>query len=97
MLRADDGISKRCGTTHRARLTIEHESVSAEQRQDQLREQAFARVATNALGEKDRAALLLRAEGLDSHEIAAATANGATRSTTTRSWRCRSIHAPRSR
>jgi len=51
--------------------TIEHESVTQEQRQDQLREQAFARSAIDALGEKDRAALLLREEGLDYHEIAA--------------------------
>ncbi len=50
--------------------TIEHESVSREQRQDQLREQAFARSAIDALGEKDRTALL-REEGLDYHEIAA--------------------------
>ncbi len=52
-------------------LTIEHESITREQQQDQLREQAFARTAIDALGEKDRAALLLREEGLDYHEIAA--------------------------
>jgi RNA polymerase sigma factor (sigma-70 family) len=45
--------------------------VSQEQQREQLREQAFARSAIDALGEKDRAALLLREEGLDYHEIAA--------------------------
>lgn len=37
-----------------------------------LREQALARSAVDALAERDRMALLLREEGLDYHEIAAA-------------------------
>lgn len=39
---------------------------------DRLREQALARAAVDALAERDRMALLLREEGLDYHEIAAA-------------------------
>jgi len=37
-----------------------------------LREQALARAAVDALAERDRMALLMREEGLDYHEIAAA-------------------------
>lgn len=50
----------------------EHESVTREQLLEQLREEALARSAIDALGERDRSALLLRDEGLDYHEIAAA-------------------------
>jgi RNA polymerase sigma-70 factor, ECF subfamily len=50
----------------------EHESVRTERLADQMREQALARRAVDALAERDRLALLLREEGLDYHEIAAA-------------------------
>ncbi len=44
----------------------------AEATADRLREQALARAAVDALAERDRLALLMREEGLDYHEIAAA-------------------------
>jgi RNA polymerase sigma-70 factor, ECF subfamily len=50
----------------------EPEAVTADRLADQLREQALAREAVDALAERDRMALLLREEGLDYHEIAAA-------------------------
>ena len=50
----------------------EPEAVTTERLADQLREQALAREAVDALAERDRMALLLREEGLDYHEIAAA-------------------------
>lgn len=49
----------------------EPDVLAAERAADALREQALARRAVDALGERDRAALLLREEGLDYHEIAA--------------------------
>lgn len=60
--------------THEATAAGPHEpeSWSAEQLADQLREQALARRAVDALAERDRMALLMREEGLDYHEIAAA-------------------------
>lgn len=45
---------------------------SEEEWQQQVREQLLARRAVDALAERDRTALLLREEGLDYHEIAAA-------------------------
>ncbi len=45
---------------------------TAEATAARLREQALAREAVDALAERDRMALLLREEGLDYHEIAAA-------------------------
>lgn len=39
---------------------------------ERMQEQAFARRAVDALAERDRLALLMREEGLDYHEIAAA-------------------------
>lgn len=44
----------------------------AEATADRVREQALARQAVDALAERDRLALLMREEGLDYHEIAAA-------------------------
>lgn len=44
----------------------------AEATADRVREQALARAAVDALAERDRLALLMREEGLDYHEIAAA-------------------------
>lgn len=44
----------------------------AEATADRVREQALARSAVDALAERDRLALLMRDEGLDYHEIAAA-------------------------
>ena len=44
----------------------------AEATADRVREQALARSAVDALAERDRLALLMREEGLDYHEIAAA-------------------------
>lgn len=44
----------------------------AEATADRVREQALAREAVDALAERDRLALLMREEGLDYHEIAAA-------------------------
>ena len=45
---------------------------SLEERQERAREQAFARRAVDSLAERDRLALLMREEGLDYNEIAAA-------------------------
>lgn len=39
---------------------------------ERIREAALARKAVNGIGERDRIALLMREEGLDYHEIAAA-------------------------
>lgn len=46
--------------------------LDVEQFADRMREQALARQAVDALAERDRMALLMREEGLDYHEIAAA-------------------------
>ena len=55
---------------------IEHESLTVEAADDEAQrrasETALARRAIDALAEKDRLALLMREEGLDYHEIAAA-------------------------
>lgn len=50
-------------------LTLE---LQREATADRVREQALARAAVDALAERDRLALLMREEGLDYHEIAAA-------------------------
>lgn len=50
----------------------EPEAFSADRLADELRERALAREAVDALAERDRMALLLREEGLDYQEIAAA-------------------------
>lgn len=50
-------------------IAAEH---SADELEARLREQALARRAVDTLAERDRMALLLREEGLDYHEIAAA-------------------------
>lgn len=50
----------------------EPETTSLEQAQERLYTQSLVRAAMDGLGERDRNALLLREEGLDYHEIAAA-------------------------
>ncbi len=70
----------------RARLTLLHQELASDGREPDvfrleretederasLRERALARAAVEALAERDRLALLMREEGLDYHEIAAA-------------------------
>lgn len=51
---------------------VEPDVLQADELADRVREQALARAAVDALAERDRLALLLREEGLDYHEIAAA-------------------------
>ncbi|MCE2900902.1 MAG: sigma-70 family RNA polymerase sigma factor [Gemmatimonas sp.] len=73
----------RRGARERQRLALLHDELAAdgvaeadspdaEGWHERLQEQALARAAVDALAERDRMALLLREEGLDYHEIAAA-------------------------
>ena len=57
-------------TRERRRIAVDTPDI--EEDADRTREIALGRAAVNALGERDRAALLLREEGLDYTEIAAA-------------------------
>jgi len=57
---------------HAGSRAYEPETTSLEQAQERLHTQSLVRAAMDGLGERDRNALLLREEGLDYHEIAAA-------------------------